>query len=118
MTPVEQFRHLIAMAAADGRMDENELRMLSNRALQLGVTDDEFEDVLHTAITHREQLSIPSDHRDRVALLQDLLRMMAADGRLDQREKSLFAIVAATMQISPNELNLIIDTVLAEAGEL
>jgi uncharacterized tellurite resistance protein B-like protein len=114
MTPIEQFQHLLAMAAADGSMDEGELRLLSSRAMQLGVTDDEFEQVLQAAISRRDHLSIPRDHDDRLTLLRDLVRMMAADGRLDHREKSLFAIVAATMEISPAQLNQVIDAAVHE----
>ena len=50
MTPLDRFRHILAMAAADGRMNESELGFLSSRAMQLGITDDQFEAVLKEAI--------------------------------------------------------------------
>lgn len=116
MSPAEQFRHLLAMAAADGRMNESELGFLSSRAVQLGVTDDQFESMLEQAIAGEVDLEIPTDQRERRRLLKDLIRMMAADGHLDQREKKLFAVVAASMQLSNDDLHQVIDATLAEGA--
>ena len=95
MTPLEQFQHLLNMAAADQRMNEAELGFLSERASELGVGQDEFHDALQQAIKGENTLPLPSATAARRALLKDLIRMMAADGVLDDREKELFARVAA-----------------------
>lgn len=47
-------------------------------------------------------------------MLRDLIRMMAADGDLADVEKDLFATAAAKMEISEDELNQIIDSVLLD----
>jgi uncharacterized tellurite resistance protein B-like protein len=114
MTPNELFRHILAMAAADGRMNESELRLLAARAAELGVSDVEFETALSEAASGNARLTIPEDVQERRALLKDLIRMMAADGRLDPREKELFATVAAMMDLSNDDLHAVIDAALAE----
>lgn len=39
----------------------------------------------------------------------DLIRMMAADGQLNESEKRLFALAAAKMNFSEDKLNQLID---------
>ena len=114
MTPLEQFQYLLAMAAADERMNEAELGFLSERATALGITQDEFHDALQTAVRGEAQLAIPSGEANRRALLKDLVMMMAADGQLQKRERELFAQIAGKMGISTEELHKVIDATIAE----
>ena len=114
MTPLERFQHLLAMAAADERMNEAELGFLSERAFELGITQDQFHDAMQIAVTSKAEIAIPKGAADRRALLKDLLLMMAADGNLDKREQDLFGHVAAAMGIETDELHRVIDTLIAE----
>jgi uncharacterized tellurite resistance protein B-like protein len=116
MTPLEQFRHLLAMAAADQRMNEAELGFLSERAASLGIASDEFHDAMQDAVSGKAPLTLPSEPAERRALLKDLIRMMAADGRMDQRERELFAAVAATMNLTNEDVHEVIDATIAENG--
>lgn len=116
MSPLDQFQHLLNMAAADQRMNEAELGFLSERASELGIGPEEFHGALQKAIQAESSLPLPTGAAPRRALLKDLIRMMAADGVLDQREKELFAQVAATMEIDTDELHRIIDATLTEAS--
>lgn len=114
MTPLERFQHLLAMAAADERMNEAELGFLSERAFELGISPEEFHSALQTAISDKSNLAIPSGAAERRALLKDLIRMMAADGALQDREKNLFANIASAMDVDTNELHQIIDATISE----
>jgi DnaJ-domain-containing protein 1 len=116
MSHKENLRHLVAMAAADGRVAISELRFLGDRAVSWGITDDEFEAVLDDANRGDVELQIPADPADRRRLLLDLVRMMAADGKLHSHEKSLFAVIASTMDITDTALNEIIDEAISEAS--
>jgi hypothetical protein len=110
----EQFRNLLIMAAADGAMSEAELRLLSDRAVEWGITDDEFEQAIHYALTSNPVLQIPSDEYERRIVLKDLVRMMAADGQMSDSEKKLFATLSAVLNMTGVELNSLIDEVLDE----
>lgn len=114
MTPLERFQHLLAMAAADERMNEAELGFLSERATALGVPHDQFCDALQAAVSGDTPLALPSSAAERRALLKDLVMMMAADGELEEREKKLFAHVASAMEIETDQLHRIIDATIAE----
>jgi uncharacterized tellurite resistance protein B-like protein len=114
MTPLERLRHLLAMAAADKRMNEAELGFLSERAAQLGISHGDFHDALQAAVSGETPLAIPERKAERRALLKDLIRMMAADGILHQLEKELFAQVAVTMDLSSDDLHQVIDATIAE----
>ena len=116
MTPADRFYHLLMMAAADKRMNEAELAFLSERAHDLGISQDEFHDALQRAVKGEGELTIPKGNADRRALLKDLIMMMAADGVLDDREKKLFAQVAAAMEIETEDLHRVIDATIAERG--
>ena len=105
---------MLAMASADGLMSESELRLLSHRATEFGITDTEFEDAIHSAIANDVQISIPDDASERSAILKDLVRMMAADGELKDPEKKLFAIVATLYEFDGDKLNRLIDEVVDE----
>jgi hypothetical protein len=66
------------------------------------------------ALSNETYLAIPSGSEERQEMLRDLIRMMAADGDLADVEKDLFATAAAKMEISEDELNQIIDSVLLD----
>lgn len=108
----DSFRNLILMAASDGLMAEAELRMLSDRAAEWGITDDQFEDAIHDAIHGRAELTLPESEQERIDFLKDMIRMMAADGRMTEGEKQLFALASGVMGIESGRLNQLIDEVL------
>ena len=105
-------RNLLVMAAADGSMTESEIGFLSDRAEKWSIPEDEFAAAIRYAISDDAQLILPATRDERVAMLQELIRMMAADGQLADVEKELFATAAVTMGFSNNELKELIDSVL------
>lgn len=116
MSHKQNLRHLVVMAAADGSVALEELRLLGDRAVQWGITDDEFEAILDEAVQGDIELEIPKDDAERLSLLSELVRMMAADGRLDDHEKKLFAVIASSMNLSDATLNEVIDRAIAEGS--
>ena len=114
MSKIELLRHLLTMAAADGGVSEGELKMLGQRAVSWGVSDEQFGELLGEASRGDLPLVIPESIDDRETLIKDLVRMMAADGQLHDDEKKLFAVVASQMDVDSAELNLMIDQALRE----
>ncbi|MEO8498569.1 MAG: TerB family tellurite resistance protein [Planctomycetota bacterium] len=107
-----KLRNLLVMAATDGSLTEREIAFLSERRERWSIPEDVFADAIRYAISDVAELEIPDSREDRVEMLQDLLRMMAADGDLAEVEKQLFATASVAMNISDNELKEIIDSVL------
>ncbi|MCA9121918.1 MAG: TerB family tellurite resistance protein [Planctomycetaceae bacterium] len=107
-----KLRNLLVMAAADGSLTEREIAFLSDRRYRWDVPEDVFANLIRYAISDGAELEIPDSHDERVEMLQDLLRMMAADGDLAEVEKQLFAAASVAMNISDDELKEIIDSVV------
>ena len=88
MNRSDQLRNLLVMAAADGAMTEAEINLLTDRAKSWSVPEDEFASAIRYAISDDAQLVLPDTRAERVSMLEDLLRMMAADGQLAEVEKN------------------------------
>ena len=108
----EKFRNLLIMAAADGRLTEREINLLSDRSARWKISDADRDAAIELVLAEQPQLRIPSEKSDRVEMIRDLMRMMAADGELADLEKQLFATAAAKMGVSEHELNKIIDSII------
>lgn len=112
MNTSDKLRNLLVMAAADGSMTEAEIGFLSDRAKGWSIPEEEFAAAIRYAISDDAQLVVPATREERVAMLQELIRMMAADGELADVEKELFATAAVKMGFSNDELKEIIDSIL------
>lgn len=109
MERIEQLRNLVVMAIADGSLGEDELALLAVRCAELGLDEEELKSALHFALGESAALALPTNPTDQEALLIDLLRMMAADGKLSETEKRLFALAAAKMNYGAERINELID---------
>ena len=112
MSLLEAFKNLLVMAAADGVLTEHEVNFLTDRSHQWNIDDNDFTSAIEYALSGQGELTLPNDHAARLEMLRDLIRVMAADGQLAETEKRLFAAAAAKMEVSEDELNAIVDSVL------
>ena len=112
MDRIDLFRNLLLMAIVDGSVAESELRLLADRATEWGITDDEFEEAIQQAIDGESELTLPRDPQDRREMMKDMILVMAADGRLADSQKRLFALAAAALEMSADDLHGLIDEVL------
>ena len=112
MDRVEAFRNLILMAAVDGKLTKDEIAFLSLRSSSWGISDEQFQQALEAMDDPNAELTLPPSKAERLDTLADLVRMMAVDGELAEVEKQLFAVAAAVMEISQDELNQLLDELL------
>lgn len=112
MDRVQLFENIVVMALADGGISRDEFNLLSDRCQQWGIADHQFREAIDRASSPNAEFHIPADAEARRNLLRETVQMMGADGLLAEGEKRLFAIAAAAMQISSDELNAIIDSVI------
>jgi uncharacterized tellurite resistance protein B-like protein len=111
-SPVQQLDHLknlVIMAAADGQLNEQEIALLMDRCSDLGLAEEDLEKAIDFALSGSAKLRFPIDRTEQNRMLADLIRMMAADGKLSEVEKRLFALAAAKMGIEKVELDMLID---------
>ena len=111
MQRIDHLKNLVIMAAADGSLTEQEIALLIDRCAALGLVEEDLESAISFALSGDAQLTFPIDRAEQNAMLADLIRMMAADGKLTEIEKRLFALAAARMGIERRELDALIDQV-------
>ena len=114
MRLIDKLRNLLAMAVADGSLSEREIHFLSDRVLKWGITEHEFTEAVEFALSHRGQLTLPSDREAGLDLLREMVQMMAADGQLSESEKRMFATAAAYLNVSQSDIDQLIDGLIED----
>ena len=107
-----RLRNIVVMAFADGSLGEREVNLVADRCAELGLDHDDLRKAVEFGLGDDAAIELPTDPTDRETLMKDLIRMMAADGRLDESEKRLFALAAAKMSMSASDVERMIDQVL------
>ncbi|MEZ6152032.1 MAG: TerB family tellurite resistance protein [Pirellulaceae bacterium] len=111
---LDHLKNLVIMAAADGALSEQEIALLVDRCSDLGLAEEDLEKAIDFALSGKAKLQFPIDRLEQDQMLSDLIRMMAADGKLSEVEKRLFALAAAKMGIEKNELDGLIDQLVGK----
>ena len=101
------------MSAADGSLSEEEISLLIDRCSALGLTEEDLEKAISFALSGEASLVLPKEPTEQEAVLEDLMRMMAADGKLEESEKRLFALSAAKMGFPSEQLEALIDRLVS-----
>ncbi|MCD0459693.1 tellurite resistance TerB family protein [Roseiconus lacunae] len=109
---VRQLRNLVVMAFADGSLGEREVDYVAKRCHELGLGESELSHAIRFGLGDDAALELPIAPDSREELLVDLIKVMAADGVLDENEKRLFALAAAKMEVSTERLNQLVDETL------
>ncbi len=106
------FQNLVNLAASDCRFTDEELEFLAERAERWGIGFTEFEMSISDVSTGAIHIDLPESKPARIQLMQEMIRMMAADGELAEIEKRLCATASAKMDFSNTEFSQILDSVL------
>ena len=108
----KRLRNLVVMALADGSLGEREVNLVADRCAELGLNEYDLQKAMEFGLRDDAALEIPADGSERESLMRDLICMMAADGKLEEGEKRLFALAAAKMSMSAADVERLIDEVL------
>lgn len=114
MQHLDQLKNLVIMAAADGALSEREIALLVDRCAELGLGEIDLERAVNFALSEKASLKLPTIHAEKIEMLSDLMRIMAADGQLSEMEKRLFAVAAAKMNIDRDEIEKLIDRLVGK----
>lgn len=111
----EHFIHLIQVANADGEIDDAELQMLHRMGGNLGLTNPEIDDLL---VTSKQSAYIPPyELSKRFEQLYDVIKMVFADGRIDDGEMKLAAGLAMKSGFAEEDIPVLL-TVLMEGVKI
>ncbi|MEY4567791.1 MAG: hypothetical protein RLY14_2761 [Planctomycetota bacterium] len=114
MQRLDQLKNLVIMAAADGTLAQAEIAMLIQRCSELGLNETDLENAIDYALSDKPSLKLPDTKEEKLQLLSDLLLVMAADGKLREVEKRLFAVAAAKMNVGQADLDALIDRLVGK----
>ena len=88
----EHFIHLIQVANADGKIDDAELQLLHRIGRNMGLTKPEIDDLLATR--KQSAYNPPYELSKRFGQLYDVIKMVCADGEIDDNELKIASALA------------------------
>lgn len=100
---LEHFRNLVALSAADGRIEEIERSTLLRIATNQHIPADRVNVMLSRAGEYA--YLIPQNVKERESQLQEMIDLALIDGVLDEAELALIRMVAEKLQFTREELN-------------
>ena len=115
MDKISLFHNLVNLAAVDNKFTEEEIQFLARRANEWQISDDEFETALAGISEGQVEVTLPETYEDRVLMMKDMIRLMAADGELAEMEKKLCAIASGRMDLTSQQFSQILDEVISES---
>lgn len=104
---LEHFRNLIALSAADGRIEDIERSTLMRIATNQHIPAERVNVMLSKAAEYA--YLIPQNIKEREAQLEEMIGLALVDGVLDDAELNLIAMVAEKLQFTREELDAILE---------
>ena len=100
----KKFEALVSAAFIDGTLSEAERQVLHQKAAALNLSRIDANDILTLGQQRKLTVVIPPTPQEREALLEELIEVVAADGRVEAPEYHLLARFAETLKISLPDL--------------
>ncbi len=108
------FKNLVAVALADGKLDDAEAQLLARIGIRMGMDMKEINALL--ARPEKVKLVLPTDHQEKISQMIDVVAMMIIDGDADSREIQFCMALAAQMGLDPTIVKTIAEKLLEAAG--
>ena len=95
-----RIKALLATAYADGFFDSRELYVINSRARDLGLSGEEILELIRSP---KAEVSIyPVTVEERIHFLYDLMRVILADEKIEEDEKSIFYKYLNELEFEPS----------------
>lgn len=98
----EHFSHLIQIALADGKIENTELELLYRSGNKLGLTREEIDNLLEDS--RRMAYIPPYELSKRFEQLYDIIKMVYADGQVNNHEMRLATSLAIKLGFTEEEI--------------
>lgn len=109
------FLRLYQMAFTDDDFDKLELKMLYHFATERGVSEEQLQDVLLNPSF--ENIEVPDSLDKKIDYLNDLAKMIWADGKVHQNERDLFIKYCRIFGFLEENLEGLVDILLEFAKD-
>lgn len=107
-------KNLLAIAAADGNVDDDEKKLIFNIAARAGLTPEELKSIFLNP--DRIDLVLPIDENEKFNQLKELVYVMISDGEINPMENSLCNFFASKLGYNSNTIEDIIQSVLQDVS--
>jgi uncharacterized tellurite resistance protein B-like protein len=97
----EHFKHLIQVAIADGNINDSEMLLLHQLGGKMGFTEPEIIDLIES--TKNEAVVPPYELSKRFEQMYEIVKMILADGKIDNNEMRLATRLAIKYGFGENE---------------
>lgn len=111
----EHFKNLVAVAYADGYLDEDEEDFLYDKADEIGIPYEEVEDIMDNA--KNLEFMVPMNMEDREDQLADIVYMSMIDGDLHEKEYELCLSISKKLGFEQKDLDEAIELTRRLWGE-
>ncbi len=100
-------KNLIEIALADGTFDEREKKLIKEIAIKLELSENDIDEIQK----HPETVKFtpPSSEKLKIEHLNELVKMMMADNKIDEEEVKVCKNLAIKLNLAPNIINDLID---------
>lgn len=106
----EHFKHLIEVALADGTIDEDEMKMLQRMGRNLGLTEPEINSLMEA--TKNSGYQPPYELSRRFSQLYGIIKMVLADGKIDNNEMRLATNIGLRSGFSEAEVPVLLSILI------
>lgn len=103
---LEHFQNLVAVAFADGHVEDLEREFLEDRAEELGLPAGEVAKIMDNA--ENLEFIVPDDLDDREEQLADVVFMSMVDGDIEEKEYELCLNIAERLELKKTDLDEVI----------
>ena len=109
---LSHLKNLVAVAAADGKLAENEMAALATVMARDGLTPADLE----RCIKNPQGISFipPQTNAQRVIYLKDMVLLMMCDGNIDEREFALCKATAIALGFKHEIIDAMILDIIAD----
>jgi len=103
---IAHFKNLVAVAAVDGKVDDDEKEFLEEQAEDFGLDKAIVAEILKTA--HELKFIVPEEEEDKEDHLADIVFLMMVDGTIDDKEYQLCLNIANRLELKKEDLDEVV----------
>ena len=103
-------KNLLEVAISDGELDESELKLIISIAGKFDITEKEVLDMKE----NRDDITFtpPSSFSSKVKLMEDLVRVLLADKKIEEEEIKICKDLAHKLKLNSHIVDELIDSII------
>ena len=103
-------KSLLQVAESDGKVDQCELDLIISIAGKFEITEDEVREILQNP--DQIEFTPPSSQKAKEELIEDLVKIILADRKIEAQEKEICGRLASKLNIDPQLIDSLIADIL------